>query len=209
MNRRITNFNYYEKSILRKRGNDWYAGEKKLNIFAAIDFAATITKRSDYTAIAVVGVAGDGIIYVLDINRFKTDKISVMATELERMYEKWHWLKLKAEINAQQNLVVEQIKQFNREKGTYYTIEKETARSDKAIRIMAALEPRYAAGIILHYRGGNCEVLEQELTSSKPPHDDVSDALAATMDMIVAPSKHRQMSNVVNIQAHPLWGGVL
>ena len=208
-NKRVTNFNYYEKSNLTKKGHTWYHGSRRLNVFAAIDFAATITKKADYTAIVVVGVDEEGMIYILDINRFRTEKISVMADELTKMYEKWHWLKLKAETNAQQNLVVEQIKSFNRERGIYYTIEKDTAKGEKQIRIMSTLEPRYAAGVILHYRGGNCEILEDELQSTKPAHDDVSDALASVCEVIMTPSKHRSQQSVVNITAHPRFGGII
>lgn len=209
-NKRVSNFNYYDKSLLRRSGESWYFGEKKLNIFAAIDFAATITKKADYTAIVVVGVDCDKIMYVLDISRFRTDKISVMAEELTKLYDKWRWLKLKAETNAQQNLVVEQIKEFNRNQGTYYTIEKKPSQGDKNIRIMAALEPRYSAGHILHYRGGNCEVLEQELIATKPPHDDVSDALASCCEIIIAPSKKRQgQSKVTQLKVHPRYGGIV
>ena len=210
MNKRIANFNYYEKEHLVKKGTRWYIGEKPLNIYAAIDFAATITQRADYTAIVVVGVTSDHIVYVLDIDRFKTEKISVMADALNRLFSKWNWLKLKAETNAQQNLVVEQIKQYNRERGTYYSIDKQPSRGDKEIRIMAALEPRYADGAILHFRGGHCETLEQELIATKPPHDDVSDALASVMDIMIAPSTRQQgKSRVSNISAHPRYGGIV
>lgn len=74
---------------------------------------------------------------------------------------------------------------------------------------MTNLEPRYAAGAILHYRGGNCQVLEDELISTKPPHDDVSDALASVVEIAKAPSKNRNAGNkVVNLKYHPLYGGV-
>lgn len=208
-NKRISNFNYYDKDRLSQRGTSWYFGEKKLNVYAAIDFAATITKKADYTAIVVIGLDTDKLVYVLDISRFRTEKISVMADELDKLYSKWRWYKLKAEANAQQNLVIEQIKQYNRERGTYYTIHKEPSRGDKDIRIMATLEPRYADGLILHYRGGGCEVLEQELQASKPPHDDVSDALASVMDIAIAPTKHNINKHVVNIDSHPRFGGIV
>ncbi len=208
-NKRISQFNYYDRAKLVPSGQNWMFDNKKLNIYAAIDFAATITKKSDYTAIVVAGIDTNGIIYVLDISRFKTEKISVMSKELTRLYEKWHWLKLKAEANAQQNLVIEQLKTFNREQGIYYTIEKEASKGDKFIRIMAALEPRYDAGVILHYRGGNCQVLEDELVATKPAHDDVSDALASLCDILIKPSSRMNHKKVSNISAHPRFGGVM
>ena len=208
-NKRIQNFNYYDKENLTQKGSWWYINSKKLNIYAAIDFAATITKRADYTAIAVVGIDSDGIIYILDLSRFKTEKISKMAEELSRLYDKWNWVKLKAETNAQQNLVVEQIKEYNKQNGVYYTIDKQPSLKDKQIRIMSVLEPRYEAGVILHFRGGLCEILEQELTSTKPPHDDVSDALASVMEIIKKPSGSRGRNRVTNLRSHPKFGGIL
>ncbi len=208
-NKRIAEFNYYDRSHLARRSNTWVINNKQLSVYAAIDFAATITKRADYTAIAVIGIDEDHTYYVLDIARFKTDKISMMAEELERLYDKWKWIRLRAECNAQQNLVVEQIKEFNRSRGVYYSIDKVSQVINKEIRIMTNLEPRYAAGAILHYRGGNCQVLEDELISTKPPHDDVSDALASVVEIAKAPSKNRNAGNkVVNLKYHPLYGGV-
>jgi len=209
MNKRVENFNYYEREKVKQYHGQWIIGEKKLNVFAAIDFAATMTKKSDYTAIVVVGVSADHKVYVLDIARFKTDKISVMADELEHLYDKWRWLKLRAECNAQQNLVVEQIKDFNRSRGIYYSIDKVSQVTNKEIRIMANLEPRYAAGDILHYRGGNCQILEDELIATKPPHDDVSDALASVIEIISAPSNRKRNSgNITNLTFHPRFGGI-
>lgn len=208
-NQRIVNFNYYNRENLVQNGYGWSIGSRKLNIYAAIDFAATITKKADYTAVVVVGIDADHIMYILEISRFKTDKISVMKDELTRLFGKWRWSKLKAETNAQQNLIVEQIKDFNRQDGIYYTIEKSPSQSDKSIRIMSTLEPRYAAGHILHYRGGNCQVLEDELIATKPAHDDVSDALASVCEIAVAPSKKGRVSKVANITSHPRFGGIV
>ncbi len=208
-NKRIDDFNYYERDKLRQYNGGWYIGDNKLNIYAAIDFAATATKKSDYTAIVVVGVTADHFIYILDIARFKTDKISVMSEELEKLYTKWSWLKLRAEATAAQNLIVEQIKESNKSKGIYYTVDKVKPMTEKQIRIMTNLEPRYAAGHILHYRGGNCQILEDELIATKPPHDDVSDALASVVEIATPPSKrNRNPQNVVNINFHPKFGGI-
>jgi phage terminase large subunit-like protein len=209
-NQRISNFNYYDRDRLHKDMGVWHFQGKRLNIYAAIDFAATIKKRSDYTAIVVVGIDSDGLIYILDIARFKTEKISVMADELNKLYDKWQWLKLQAEANAQQNLVIQQIKEFNRKSGIYYSIiEKPSTMKDKDVRIMATLEPRYEAGAILHYRGGNCQILEDELIATKPPHDDVSDALAAVCEIVVTPRKKNRGTNVVNVNFNSRFGGVM
>ena len=209
LNKRIENFQYYDREQVKIFEGRWCINGSPLNVYAAIDFAATMTERADYTAIVVVGVDYDHNVYVLDIDRFKTNKISVMADNLEKMYNKWRWLKLRAETNAQQGMIVEQIRDHNRKRGVYYNIDTKNQVLAKPIRIMTNLEPRYAEGNILHFRGGLCQVLEDELMSTKPPHDDVSDALASCMEIITAPSRNRNIqSKVSNIQYHPRWGGV-
>ena len=209
LNKRIENFNYYDRDkLIKVDSKTWSIGGERLNVYAAIDFAATITKKADYTAIVVVGINSKNHIYILDIARFKTDKISVMKDELNRLYNKWAWLKLKAETNAQQNLIVEQIKEFNRNEGIYYTIEKGIARIEKDVRIMSTLEPRYASGHILHYRGGHCQILEDELVATKPPHDDVADALASVIEIIVAPSIRNRNPQKDNVIYHSRFGGI-
>jgi hypothetical protein len=66
-------------------------------------------------------------------------------------------------------------------------------RSDgnKQERIRATLEPRYENGQMWHYRGGNCQILEEELSRENSSHDDVKDALASVIDIAVAPMKNR------------------
>jgi len=208
LNKRISNFQYYDREHLKIFEGRWCVNGQPLNIYAAIDFAASITAKADYTAIVVIGIDYDHRIYVLDVERFKTNKISVMAENLEALYGKWRWIRLRAEINAQQGLVVEQIRDYNRKRGVYYTIDTVNQITNKAIRIMTNLEPRYAEGMVLHYRGGNCQLLEDELSSSKPPHDDMSDALASCVEIATAPSRRMAEKKLSNVVYHPKWGGV-
>jgi hypothetical protein len=61
-----------------------------------------------------------------------------------------------------------------------------------------------------HYQGGNCQVLEDELVLANPPHDDCKDALAAAVDVAIAPtfmmhSKKLPMSQMV----HTRFGGIM
>lgn len=208
MNKKIENFLYYERENVKIGvGGKRFVGSQQINVYAAIDIAATMTDRSDYTAIVVIGMSSDHKVFVLDIDRFKTDKISVMAEHLDRLYSKWHWLRLRAEVNAAQNLAVEQIKEFNKSKGIFYNIEKCHELRNKEIRIMTNLEPRYAQGMIYHYRGGNCQILEDELIATKPPHDDVSDCLAAAIEIAIPPSIV-STNKVVNLEYHPRFGGI-
>jgi predicted phage terminase large subunit-like protein len=208
VNKRVTNFQYYDREHVKMFEGRWTINGKPLNVYAAIDFAASLSAKADYTAIVVIGVDYDHTIYVLDIDRFRTNKISEMAERLEKLYGKWRWIRLRAEINAQQGLIVEQIKDYNRKRGVYYSIDNINQNINKQIRIMANLEPRYAEGAILHFHGGFCQVLEDELTSSKPPHDDTADALASCVEIATAPSRRAAEKKVANITFHPKWGGI-
>jgi hypothetical protein len=202
-------FQYYKKEHLEYTGQYWKMNGRRLNVYAAIDFASTVNKRSDYTAIVVVGIDCQRNIYILAIDRFKTDKISVMCDHLDALYDKWNWYKLLGEVDGQQNLVVEQVMETNRDRGVYYSVEKEKHSNDKTIRTMSILEPRYAAGKLYHYRGGNCQVLEDEITMVKPPHDDVRDGAAGAVSICKAPAPQRgSAGTTLDLNFNSRFGGV-
>lgn len=208
-NKKIANFQYYDRAAVKSIAGQWWIGGKLLNVYAAIDFASTVTKKADYTAIVVAGIDNEHNIYVLDINRFKTDKISVMADELAKMFTKWKWIKLRGEATAAQNLIINQIKDYNLSKNIFYTIEISKPTIEKQVRIMTNLEPRYAVGKIVHYKGGLCEYLEDELTASRPAHDDIADALAACVEIANPPARRVNHVTPVQLKYHPRFGGIL
>jgi hypothetical protein len=87
------NFQYYDRAVLQNREGDWYVRDRKLNIFAAIDFAFSLRKYADSTALVTVGVDHQGNYYVLDIDRFKTDRIVDYYDHILRAWEKWGFRK--------------------------------------------------------------------------------------------------------------------
>ena len=78
----------------------------------------------------------------------------------------------------------------------------------KFARVNGILEPLYQSGAIYHYRGGNCQVLEDELVSVNPLHDDTKDSWAMCIDLMVKPlqRRHKPSNNV--LQFHNRFGGV-
>jgi hypothetical protein len=78
----------------------------------------------------------------------------------------------------------------------------------KFARVNGILEPLYQSGAIYHYRGGNCQVLEDELVSVNPLHDDTKDAWAMCNDLMVKPlqRRHKNSNNVLSF--HSRFGGV-
>jgi hypothetical protein len=182
-------FQYYEKGNVENISGAWYIGNKLLSVYAAVDFAYSISTASDFTVIIVVGVDEDNNYYVLDIDRFKTNKISVMYEHVEKVYRKWKFRKLRAECVAAQKLIVQQFKEYMRSQNVVFTIDEyyPPKTMNKQERIAATLEPRYANNQIWHYKGGNCQTLEEELVLTNSEHDDVKDALAACIEVCKAP----------------------
>src|SRR5574337_897550 len=59
----------------------------------------------------------------------------------------------------------------------------------KEERIAASLEHRYDNLEVWHLEGGWTSILEEELVLSRPPHDDIKDALASAVSIAVPPAK--------------------
>lgn len=184
-------FQYYERKFLSQENGYWYFRGKRINVFAAVDFAFSLSKKADYTAIVVVGIDSENQIYVLDIDRFRTDRISEYFEHLLQLSNKWGFRKLRAEVTVAQAVIVRQLKEMIRDNGLSITIDEHRPQAkSKAERIMAILEPRYDLGSIWHYKGGECQTLEEELATRNPSHDDVIDAFANAIDIAVKPTKN-------------------
>ena len=204
-------FMYYERESLRNLSGSWYVGEKLLSVFAAIDFAYSVSKSADFTAIAVVGVDEDGYIYLLDLDRFKTNKISVMYDRCLVLYRKWKFRKLRAECTAAQSLVVQQFKDYMRREDVAFIIDEYRPPNTKSKeeRITSILEPRYANLTIYHFKGGHCQALEEELLVAHPEHDDLKDALASVIEIARPPAKRKSKETQVgNVTYSSRFGGV-
>lgn len=204
-------FVYYDKTYL-KYYNNWEYKGKKLNVFAGMDFAFSQREGADWTAIVVIGMDHDGYIFVLDIDRFKTDKISEYFNHLFALYNKWQFKKVRLEVTIAQQAIVKDLQDsYIRPNGLPLSIDEyRPSRSDgtKEERMAATLHPRYENGTILHYRGGNCELLENELIPSKPEHDDIKDGLTAAIDIAKPPIKITNKRKQDNVVTHPRFGGV-
>lgn len=184
-------FQYYDKSQVVLQMGKWYVRGQPLNIYAAMDLAFTLGKKSDYTVIVVAGIDPNGFIYVLDIDRFKTDRISEMFDHIRDLTLKWSLRKIKIESSAAQMAVVRELRdQYIRPSGLALAVEEykpTRAEGTKEERITATLQPRYDNGSIWHYKGGNCTILEEELKMQFPPHDDVKDAFASCVIGMIPP----------------------
>ena len=205
-------FQYYDKKYLEQTGGDWYYKDKKLNIYASIDFAFSLRKKADYSSIVVIGMDAGGFIYILDVDRFKTDRIIDYFKHIKDAVVKWGFRKLRAEVSVAQQIIVNDLKDKIREEGLSLSVDEHRPnrhQGAKEERMAATLEPRYDNLTIWHYKGGNCQLLEEELVMNKPPHDDIKDALASVIEIAIPPRRHaNKHSTVTNIQTHSRFGGV-
>lgn len=206
-------FQYYQKEFLTNTQGSWYYKDRKLNVFAAVDFAYSLRKKADYTAIVVIGVDYENNVYVLDIDRFKTDKISEYFRHILDLLNRWDFKKIRAEITAAQAAIVKELKDsYIKPHGLMLKVEEHSPnrhQGSKEERMTAILQPRYDNLSIWHYKGGNCQILEEELVTNNPPHDDVKDALASCIETAVKPASNmlsRRTSG--NVVYNARFGGV-
>lgn len=205
-------FQYYDRKFLVRQDGNWFYKNKKLNITAAVDFAFSLAKRADYTCIVVVGLDADNNYYVLDIDRFKTDKISDYFDHILSLHQKWDIREITAEVTVAQDVIVKSIKNdYIRKHGLALSIKDYRpgrAEGLKEERIEAILQPKYNNRQVWHYQGGNCQTLEDELILRRPPHDDVKDALASAINACVIPSLSRRSTFRPKVVGHSRFGGV-
>lgn len=207
-------FQYYDPKYLTRSNGRWYFKQNRLNLFAAVDFAFSLREKADYSAIVVIGVDSENNVYVLDIDRFKADRVSNYYDRILALVHKWDFRKLRAETTAAQKVIVNELKNnFIKPYGLSLSIEEfrpMAKQGSKEERIAAILEPRYDNGAIWHYRGGNCHLLEEELMSRNPQHDDIKDALASAVEIAVKPSTNMSMNSYMQretVEYHPRFGG--
>lgn len=206
-------FQYYDRKWLKQEGGHWYYKRNKLNVYASIDFAYSMSKKSDNTAIVVIGADADGFIYVLDIDCFKSDRMSEYFKRVAELHSKWEFNKLRAEVTVAQAVIVRDLKDKLREEGLRLSVEEyRPTRNEgtKQERIASALEHRYESMQIWHFKGGYTDMLEEELVMARPAHDDIKDALASAVMIVIKPKRSRENSglngNVVPI--HSRFGGI-
>jgi hypothetical protein len=204
-------FQYYDPSLLKRVESRWYFKNRPLNVYAAVDFAYSKAKTADSSAIVVVGVDDRGMIYVLDIDRYKADNVEKHLQHVMRCLNKWDIGKLRAETNAGQVLIVNDLKTRMAQEGLVVPIDaihRTGKDGTKEERMASILEPRYEQGLIWHYKGGFTPILEEEVTQARPSHDDVKDALASVIEIAKAPKRVRAEQTPDNVVYHSRFGGV-
>ena len=205
-------FQYYNRELLTQAGGYWYYKDRRLNICAAMDFAHSLSASADFTTIAVVGADAYNNYYVLDLERFKTNQISEYFKKLLQMHVKWDFRKIRMETTAAQATIVQTMKQdYIKPHGIALSIEEVRPTKEKQERVEGILQPKYSNMQMWHAHSGNCQILEEELILQHPPHDDLKDALANAIEMVIPPTAaKRQTTNqrfVISPKHHGRFGG--
>jgi phage terminase large subunit-like protein len=184
-------FKYIDPRHLRFMDNGWYYSGKKLKLICAMDlaFSKSGIKRRDYTAIVVVGMDHEGFVYILDLDRFQTDKLEVYYERFLELLRKWSFKVAVVETNNGGGLVAEYMQDTVRKEGGSVEIQGKAAsnQQSKVQRIIQALEPRYRNGEVFHSRGGLTAALEEELILPRPSNDDLKDAVALAVQELKRP----------------------
>lgn len=202
-------FQYYDRSqVVNDRGR-WFVRGNPIALYAGMDLAYSEDRRADFSAIVVIGIDPSGFIYVLDIDRFKTEKISEMFEHLRDSYIKWGFRKVLIESGAAQKTVVKELKDvYLRPSNLSLSVEDRPANKiagSKEERINAILEHRYDNMQMWHYKGGNCSLLEQEVLQRRPKHDDIKDALSMAVEVAVTPRDARRRREY-QTESNVVWG---
>ncbi len=207
-------FQYYNPKLLKPDGSRWFYNGKRLNVYAAVDFAFSLNRDADYSAIVVIGIDGDSNIYILDIDRFKTTKNIEYFKRIAVLHGKWRFNKLQAEVTVAQVTIVDAIKDYVRDAGLSLSVVEyrpSKAEGRKEQRIAAVLEHRYDDYKMWHSEGGWTSILEEELILARPAHDDIKDALASAVSVAVKPAT-RNTSSIMELfkpnVPRPRFGGV-
>lgn len=205
-------FQYFNRRLLVQEGSRWHYSGKRLNVYAAVDFAFSLATSADYTAIVVIGIDEDQNIYVLDIDRFKSFKTLDYFKHIKALHSKWSFKKLQAEVTVAQKSVVDAIKDYVRQDGLRLSVieyRPSRAEGSKEERIAAVLEHRYENYQMWHQEGGWTDVLEEELIQARPAHDDIKDALASAVSIAVPPARSslNKIKDFLTSQPQSRFGG--
>ena len=205
-------FQYYDKSQVTHKEGQWYVRGVPIHIQASVDLAFSEKKKADYTVIFVAGMDKDGFIYVLEIDRFKTERISEIYSHLKDLHMRWGFRKVRMETTAAQVSTVRELRdQYIRSEGLALSVDeyKPTGgEGTKEERVLAALQPRYDNMSIWHYKGGNCMALEEELKQRHPAHDDIKDAFASLVGILHGPSRQAARARTQQLQPNSRFGGL-
>jgi len=106
---------------------------KRKEYYAGIDFAISDSDRADYTVIVVGGMDSEGILHIVQVERFKGDTAEIISMMLA-MQKKWDIQLWKAEQGAIKLTLQGEMERRMRDEGVYMNISPGTPTKDKRSR---------------------------------------------------------------------------
>lgn len=191
------NFRYYEKNWLQPNGSRWMVAipgfnPSVLNIGCAIDFAYSVGRRADSSAIAVVGVDSSSNVFVLELSEYKTEDFNEHVQQLKHLHNRWGFSRVRMEVNGPQKANAGRLQEALRLEKIPVLVDPFQPIEVKEERIAAVLEHRYALGQVYHSKGSlHVAELEDQLEQYKPKRDDLKDALATAVEFVRTPTAMR------------------
>lgn len=211
-------FQYIDPKHLNYTNGTWHYSNKPLKLTVAADLAFSMNKsrlssgKRDYTALCVLGRDSDGYLYVLDLDRFQTDKLETYYNRILELQEQWQFREIFIETNNGGKLVKTYVEDMVRKTGgslIVHGVAHTSHSGKKEERIMQAVEPRYRNKEVYHIRKGLVKHLEEELMLPRPKNDDLKDVLALAIEkskpVLGKSLKQNKRNNIVQLSR---FGGV-
>lgn len=179
-----------------------------LNITIALDPSLGRTRRSDFSAIVVVGVSPTNHVYILDVWRQRADPTALIDALFTRVAA-YNPLRVRIEVNGFQTLLADTIKDEQRRRNVHFVIDAYRSTTNKEARIRA-LAPRVANQTLVFprpHRGDSAALIEELALFPRAQYDDAADALAAAIEGATAPAMRRRSSGRRHYRPISRYGG--
>lgn len=188
-------FQYIDPRFLEQKNGTWFYNDKQLKLTAAADLAfseggGANRRKRDYTAVIVIGRDTDGYVYVLDMDRFQTDKVEVYYKHIIDLHDYWGFREVYIETNNGGMIVKKFLEdEVRRQGGTLvvHGVPHTSHQGKKEERIAQALEPLYRNKSVYHVKGKYTRALEEEIMLPRPANDDLKDCLAMAVEQSKKP----------------------
>ena len=174
---------YQGNARFDEAADSWYIqfanGDKEyINIYIGVDPASTISARSDYSVIMVLGVTAEFDYYVIDYWRKRVLPMEC-ADEIFKIAKQYSPIRrINIETIAYQEMLRDYIMKRSKKEGLFLPgIEKgiKNYNSKKKDRLFEGLQPMFKAGAV-HLKKNMHEFIGELLDFPKGTHDDTIDA---------------------------------
>ena len=153
-------------------------GKRKLNYYAAVDFAVSTAERSDYTVIAVAGVDDNGKMYVVDIRRGRWDTLDILE-EMFAVQKRYDPQIFAVERGAIEKSIGPILRNEMMKRNSYLALKQLTPTKDKQARARGTQARVRAGGVLFNKQAEWYPDLEDEMCRfPRARHDDQVDALS-------------------------------